>query len=102
VTAIGSEATVTVSGAGTSFNPDTTKVELDAQGEAVVTWSFTPGGNLPHNVTFSGGTGPTEGNIPNQAAAADIARTFTTVGRHSYSCTIHAGMNGAVVVRDLP
>ena len=102
VTAIGSTATVTASGAGTSFNPDTTKVELNAQGQAVVTWSFTAGGSLPHNVTFNAGTGPTEGNIPNQGAAADVPRTFTAVGVHPYRCTIHAGMNGVVVVRDLP
>ena len=102
VTAIGTTATVTASGAGTSFNPDTTKVELNAGGQATVTWSFTPGGSLPHNVTFDAGKGPTEGNIPNQAAAADVARTFTVVGQHPYRCTIHAGMNGVVVVRDLP
>jgi plastocyanin len=102
VTAIGSTATVNVSGAGTAFNPDTTKVELNAQGEATVTWSFTNGASLPHNVTFDAGTGPTQGNIPNQNAAADVARTFTAVGRHPYRCTIHAGMNGVVVVRDLP
>jgi plastocyanin len=101
VTAIGSTETVTASGAGTAFNPDTAKVELNAGGQATVTWSFTNGNNLPHNVTFTSG-GPTEGNIPNQANAADVARTFTTVGRHAYHCTIHSGMNGVVVVRDLP
>lgn len=101
VTAISSTATVTASGAGTTFSPDTTKVELNAQGEATVTWSFTNGANLPHNVTFNSG-GPTQGNIPNQAVAADVPRTFTTAGQHPYRCTIHAGMDGVVVVRDLP
>ena len=102
VTAIGSTATVNVSGAGTAFNPDTTKVALNAQGRAVVTWSFTNGASLPHNVTFDAGTGPTEGHIPNQTTAADVARTFTATGRHPYRCTVHSGMNGVVVVRDLP
>jgi plastocyanin len=100
VTAIGSTETVTASGAGTAFNPDTAKVELNAQGEAIVTWSFSVGNNV-HNVTFTG-TAPAGGNIPNQTTAADVARTFTTVGSHPYRCTNHTGMDGVVVVRDLP
>lgn len=102
VTAISSTATVVVNGAGTTFSPETTKVNLSAQGEALVTFSFTSGSSLPHNVFFNTGTGPTEGDIPNQAVAADVPRTFVTAGRHPYRCTNHAGMTGVVVVRDLP
>lgn len=96
VAALGSTASVTASGAGTSFDPDTAKIAIGGQ----VTWTFSAGANAPHNVTFDGPT-PTGGDIGNQTTGS-FARTFPTVGRYSYRCTNHAGMDGAVIVRDLP
>lgn len=85
-------ADVAVSGGGTSFSPDTVKIAVNGS----VTWTFTSGANSPHNVTF--GTPPAGGNIPNTTAGA-VTRTFVTAGRFTYQCTLHAGMNGAVIVR---
>jgi plastocyanin len=31
--------------------------------------------------------------------SGSIPRTFAAAGVHSYRCTLHSGMNGAVVVR---
>ena len=92
VAALGTTADVTVSGGGTSFSPDTVKIAVNGS----VTWTFTSGGNSPHNVTFV--TPPTGGNIGNTTTGA-ATRTFATAGRFTYQCTLHAGMNGAVVVR---
>jgi plastocyanin len=92
VAALSTTADVTVSGGGTSFSPDTVKIAVNGS----VTWTFTSGANSPHNVTF--GTPPTGGNIGNTTTGA-ATRTFATAGRFTYQCTLHAGMNGAVVVR---
>jgi plastocyanin len=92
VTALGTTAGVTASGAGTSFSPDTVKIAVNG----TVTWTFSEGANAPHNVTFA--TPPVGGNIGNMSSGS-VARTFGTVGRFSYQCTLHAGMNGAVIVR---
>ncbi len=92
VAALGTSADVTVSGGGTSFSPDTVKIAVNGS----VTWTFTSGANSPHNVTF--GTPPAGGNIGNTTTGS-ATRTFTTAGRFPYQCTLHAGMNGAVVVR---
>ena len=92
VATLGTTADVTVSGGGTSFSPDTVKIAVNGS----VTWTFTSGGNSPHNVTF--GTPPTGGNIGNTTTGA-ATRTFATAGRFTYQCTLHAGMNGAVIVR---
>lgn len=92
VAALGTTADVTVSGGGTSFSPDTVKIAVNGS----VTWTFTSGVNSPHNVTFA--APPAGGNIGNTTTGA-MTRTFATVGRFTYQCTLHAGMNGAVVVR---
>ena len=92
VAALGTTADVTVSGGGTSFSPDTVKIAVNGS----VTWTFTSGANSPHNVTFA--APPAGGNIGNTTTGA-MTRTFATAGRFTYQCTLHAGMNGAVVVR---
>lgn len=84
-------ASVTASGAGATFSPDTVKIVVNG----TVTWSF-PGPEI-HNVTFDG-TPPAGGNIADRSTGAE-ARTFADAGRYPYRCTRHAGMNGAVVVR---
>jgi plastocyanin len=57
-----------------------------------VTWTF---GAIPHNVNFSSANAPT--NI-GTSSATTVSRTFATAGTYPYSCNIHAGMNGTVVV----
>ena len=75
---------------GTAFSP--VCVELAAGG--TVTWTF---GNEDHNVQFSGPQ-PAGGNIGNTSNTS-ASRTFPSAGNYRYSCTLHAGMNGRVVVR---
>ncbi len=91
VSALSATASVTASGVGSAFSPDTVKIAENG----TVTWSF-PGPET-HNVTFDGGP-PAGGNIPDRNTGNE-ARTFTSAGRFSYRCTRHAGMNGAVIVR---
>ena len=59
-----------------------------------VTWSFL---STVHNVTFNGGTGA-PGNIGDTSNSPGINRTFATAGTFSYTCTLHSGMNGTVLV----
>lgn len=87
----GAPSTAMVTTPGETFSPAT--VTIAAGG--TVTWTFT--GGTRHNVTFSG-TAPAGGNIPDSQGAS-VARTFTTAGTYSYSCTRHSGMNGSVVVQ---
>ena len=75
---------------GTAFSPAC--VELAAGG--TVTWTF---GAEDHNVQFLGPQ-PAGGNIGNLSNAS-ASRTFPSAGNYRYSCTLHAGMNGRVVVR---
>lgn len=56
-----------------------------------VTWSFA----TVHNVTFSGSAAPA--NIPDKASGTE-SRAFPNAGTFNYTCTIHPGMNGSVVV----
>jgi plastocyanin len=76
-----------------TFNPAT--VNIAASG--TVTWNNTSG--LIHNVTFSS---PTIADIPDHPTTANPSQTnqrsFPTAGTFGYSCTIHPGMNGSVVV----
>jgi plastocyanin len=48
-------------------------------------------------VTFTTSATGTPTNI-SDIASTSVARTFTTAGTFAYHCTIHAGMNGTVVV----
>lgn len=91
VSALSLTASVTASGAGTTFSPDTVKVAVNGE----VTWTFP--GPTAHNVTFTNPPSPVA-DIDTRSTGS-VARTFTVAGRHAYRCTIHAGMAGAVIVR---
>lgn len=91
VAALSNAADVTASGAGQTFTPDTVKITANG----TVTWTF-PGPNI-HNVTFDS---PANAGLNiDSRSSGSVARTFATAGRHTYRCTLHAGMSGAVVVR---
>jgi plastocyanin len=83
-----------VSGAGTSFSPDSVRIATNGS----VTWDFSAGANAPHNVTFATPAQVIGGDIPN-TTSGPVERTFPTAGRFDYQCTRHSGMNGVVVVR---
>lgn len=94
VTVTGSLPTAVTVVAGAQSNDFTPRDVVVARG-GVVTWSF-PG--LGHNVEFANTAGrpeniPTTGNTP-----SGIARTFNTAGNFQYSCSLHSGMAGSVLV----
>jgi plastocyanin len=71
---------------------DPSQVDITAGG--TVTWRF---GTVTHNVTFTGTGAGTPANIDN-TTSANKAATFSSAGTFPYHCTLHAGMNGTVVV----
>jgi plastocyanin len=79
--------TATVNTPGTSFDP----AVVDILAGGTVTWNIAGG----HNVTF--GTAGSPSNIPTCTTCSE-SRSFPTAGTFVYSCTLHAGMNGSVVV----
>jgi len=72
--------------ASNTFNPQTAFITRGG----TVTWTFA----TLHNVTFGTG-GP--GNIGDRSSGS-ASLTFPNAGTFNYSCTIHAGMTGQVVV----
>jgi plastocyanin len=88
--ALPNDVSVVASSGDYTFTPATVAV---SQG-GTVNWSF---GTLEHTVTFAAVSGaPT--NI-NSGYGGTISRTFQTRGDFSYVCTLHAGMQGKVIVR---
>ena len=75
---------------GDIFTPN--KIAIGQGGQ--VTWTF---GGTEHTVVFST-TGAPAG-ITSGGYSSSHSRTFTQSGNFSYVCTIHAGMNGQVIVR---
>ena len=73
---------------GSQFSP----AEVTVARNGSVTWTFA----IEHNVTFDTANSPA--NIGNTTTGS-VSRTFPTAGRFAYHCTIHGGMNGAVVVQ---
>jgi plastocyanin len=69
-----------------SFNPSTVTIH---PGQTVV-WTWHDG-SVPHNVTFPGFHSVIQ-------TSGTYVHTFNTAGTFSYSCTIHSGMTGTVVV----
>jgi plastocyanin len=58
---------------------------------------FVNSGEVPHNVTGVGGTWRSQ----DLASGAEYRHTFAARGVYPFACTLHPGMNGAVVVGDL-
>ena len=73
-----------------SFNPASETIPVNDS----IFYKF---GGVTHNVTFATKTGAPE-NIGNTENAT-VKRAFKTAGTFDYSCTIHAGMNGQIVVQ---
>ena len=84
-----SQANVTTT-SGDFFTPN--KIALGPGGQ--VTWTF---GGVEHTVVFSAAGSPA--GITSGGYSSSHSRTFTQTGNFSYVCTIHAGMNGQVIVR---
>jgi plastocyanin len=72
-----------------AFNPNSITVSKNT----TVTW--TNNDNMTHNVTSNSGLF-SSGNI---APGGTYSFQFTATGTYPYHCTIHAGMNGTVIVQ---
>lgn len=84
-------ATASVTLGAASFSPSSVTISRNG----TVTWNNTSG--VTHNVTFAGATGAPS-NIGDHSSGSN-ARSFGTAGTFNYSCTLHGGMNGSVVVQ---
>ncbi len=76
-------------GADSQFDP----AQVDIAVGGTVTWQF---GALAHTVTFAATAGVP--NSINASSNTSVSRTFTTAGTFTYECTLHAGMDGRVIV----
>jgi len=76
---------------GTSFNPSSLTVGVGA----VV--PFINNSGIEHNVQFPVNP-PGVADIGNHSSGT-TNRTFNTLGNWQFSCSLHAGMNGTVIVQ---
>jgi plastocyanin len=83
----------TVAISGVSFSPSTATVAVGGTvtwtGDGGVAHDITPGAN---NSAWSATT------VPAGATGTVLQASFPTAGSYAYSCTIHSGMTGTIVV----
>jgi plastocyanin len=72
-----------------------TPASLTVNAGQAVTFAF---GSVAHNVFFDLQAGAPS-DIDGQNAGVSIQRTFATAGNYHYTCHIHPGMQGTVVVQ---
>jgi plastocyanin len=89
--ALAGSADVAASSTDYVFSPRTVVIARNG----AVTWNF---GTLEHTVTFATAPGA-PASINTGGYLTSHSRTFTAAGNFLYTCAIHAGMNGTVVVR---
>ena len=85
----GPTATNSVTVANNNFSPANIQVSVGT----TVTWTWSQDA-ITHNVTFTDGA-----SSGDKGGGATYTRTFSAAGTFNYSCTIHPGMNGSVVVQ---
>ena len=73
-----------------AFNPSPAKIDPGG----TITFAF---GSVAHNVYFDAVAGA-PADIPGNNAGTSVSRTFTSAGTYGYSCHIHPGMRGLIVV----
>ena len=81
--------TTAVAVGNNTFTPSAIQVSVGA----TVTWTWDANA-ITHNVTFADG-----GGSGDMGAGATFTKKFSTAGTFAYSCTIHNGMNGSVLVK---
>jgi plastocyanin len=95
VTVSGTPPTAVTVAASPTSPPDTfAPSRADIAVGGTVTWTF---GAVDHNVVFATAAGA-PANI-GTTRNTQVSRTFGTAGTFTYTCTLHANMNGTVVVR---
>ena len=82
-------ATTSVQMQTNKFTPTAIRVAPSA----TVTWTNSDG--YGHNVIFAG----TVGSIPDFTTGTRTLQMPSVAGTYSYSCNLHAGMNGTVTVQ---
>jgi plastocyanin len=80
---------------GNVFSP--TSSEIRVGGSIRFRISESPDGR-GHNVLFTGGVPGAPANVP-VVKDTTVLRTFARAGTFPYSCTVHPGMDGDVIVR---
>jgi plastocyanin len=73
-----------------AFNPSPANIVPGGS----VTFAF---GSVAHNVFFDSVPGA-PADIPGSNAGNSVSRTFASAGTYAYSCHIHPGMRGSIVV----
>ncbi len=73
-----------------AFNPSPVKIVPGG----TITFAF---GSVAHNVYFDAAAGA-PADIPGNNASTSVSRTFASPGTYGYSCHIHPGMRGTIVV----
>jgi plastocyanin len=73
------------------FTPSTVTLAVGG----TITFDFE---SLPHNVYFDGAPAGAPANITGASSDVSVTRTFNAAGRFAYSCHLHPGMSGVVVV----
>jgi plastocyanin len=84
-------ANTVIARVGNVFDPSSLTVAVNT----TVSFTFEAVG---HNVTFDAVNGR-PADILGSNSSTTITRVFTTAGSFTYHCTIHPGMNGAVVAQ---
>jgi plastocyanin len=92
VNAGGASGSADVGTTAATFTPSC--VTITAGG--TVTWTFIAAPS--HNVTFTTSNKPPQGDIATTQNTT-VSRQFPTAGSYPYTCTLHGGMNGVVVVQ---
>lgn len=82
--------TTSVSVGNNFFSP----ADIQVSPGATVTWTWNSSGTQ-HNVTFPS---TAIGDSPNQPSGTFSTAMPTTPGTYNYSCTLHSGMDGSVLV----
>lgn len=74
------------------FHPDTVKARV-----GTVTFDVVNAGTVPHDFSFEGAVTGTTGSVDGKTDK-HLRLTFSKPGTFAFTCTVHPGMDGKVVV----